>query len=147
MGGPRRVHDAADRRGSGWPPAAVLPERNWCFPSVASLGKHQFHQVPSETEPPCGHACAPLDALRGLGGRTYSGGVLRVLLVVALLAGSIYLVFWSLERRRAAGRAQRQHPSARRPTRRQPPRFVAPDDDEDFLRDLERKRRQEDGPG
>lgn len=74
-------------------------------------------------------------------------GVLRVLLVIALLAGLLYLVFWGLERRRAAGEAQRQHPSARRLGRRQQPaRFVAPDDDEEFLRDLDRRRRQGDGP-
>ena len=72
--------------------------------------------------------------------------MLRVLLVVALVAGLIYLSFWMLERRRAAGEAQ-QHPS-RRPGRKQPPpRFVAPDDDDEFLRDLDRKRRQGDNPG
>jgi hypothetical protein len=73
--------------------------------------------------------------------------VLKLLLVAALVAGLVYTVFWAIERRRAAGRSQTQHPS-RRPLRKPPPRVVAPDDDEDFLRDLDRKRRrQEDEPG
>jgi hypothetical protein len=73
--------------------------------------------------------------------------VLKLLLVAALVTGAVYAMFWLLERRRATGQAQRQHPSGRRPARRRPTRSVAPDDDEDFLRDLDRKRRQEDGPG
>jgi hypothetical protein len=72
--------------------------------------------------------------------------VLKLLLVAAVVAGVVYAVFWALERRQAAGRAQRQHPSARRP-RPRPSRMVAPDDDEDFLRDLDRRRREKDEPG
>ena len=72
--------------------------------------------------------------------------MLKLLLVVAIVAGLVYAVLWALERRRAAGAALRQHPSSRRQTRR-PQRTVAPDDDEDFLRDLDRKRRQEGEPG
>ena len=72
--------------------------------------------------------------------------MLKLLLVAALVAGVVYAVFWALERRRATGQAQRQHPSARRPPRA-PRRVVAPDDDEDFLRDLDRRRREKDEPG
>ena len=68
-------------------------------------------------------------------------------MVAVLVAGIVYAVFWMLEQRRASGRAQQQHPSARRPVKRTPPRIVAPDDDDEFLRDLDRKRRQGDGPG
>ena len=70
--------------------------------------------------------------------------MLKVLLVAALVAGLVYAFFWAIERRRATGSARGQHPSGRRPTRRPPPRMVAPDDDEDFLRDLDRKRRSQD---
>ncbi len=72
--------------------------------------------------------------------------MLKLLLVVAIVAGLVYAVLWAIERRRAAGAALRQHPSSRRQARR-PQRMVAPDDDEDFLRDLDRKRRQEGEPG
>ncbi len=76
--------------------------------------------------------------------------MLKVLLVAAIVAGLIYAVFWAIERRQAAGRAARQHPSGGR-GKRPPTRMVAPDDDEDFLRDLDRKRHrkdpQEDEPG
>lgn len=61
----------------------------------------------------------------------------KFLLVVLLFAGVVYTFFWLLERRRSAGPAPRptQFP---RPTRR----TVAPDDDEEFLRELERRRRR-----
>ncbi len=59
------------------------------------------------------------------------------MLVVLLFAGVVYALMWALERRRAGGSPAPTLPR-RRPT---PPRQVAPDDDEDFLRDLERKRR------
>ena len=68
--------------------------------------------------------------------------MLKLLLVAALVAGLVYTVFWAIERRRAGGRARTQHPS-RRPLRKPPPRIVAPDDDEDFLRWLDRKRRKD----
>lgn len=61
--------------------------------------------------------------------------MLKVLLFAAFVALAIYVVMWAFERRRASGQAQRQHPSTGRP-KRQPPRMVAPDDDEDFLRGL-----------
>jgi hypothetical protein len=68
--------------------------------------------------------------------------VLKFVLVVALFAGAVYLLLWTLERRRSGGSGQ---PSVTRPGRpsRTRPRQVAPDDDEDFLRWLERKRRKD----
>jgi hypothetical protein len=68
--------------------------------------------------------------------------VLKLLLVVAVVALLVYAVMWAMEKQRATGKGR--HPSSGRPTRKQPPRQVAPDDDEDFLRDLDRKRRQDD---
>jgi hypothetical protein len=69
--------------------------------------------------------------------------VLKFLLVVLLFAALVYALMWTIERRRALGGG------GRRPRRGRPrpqPRQVAPDDDEDFLRWLERKRRK-DSPG
>jgi hypothetical protein len=71
--------------------------------------------------------------------------VLKFLLVVLLVAVLIYVltsrVMTANENRRRGG-----HPSQglrfRRPSG-PPPRQVAPDDDEDFLRWLERKRRKD----
>lgn len=74
--------------------------------------------------------------------------MLKFLLVVALFAAMVYAVLWALERRRAGGGGGN---TARRTPRppfgpKPEPRQVAPDDDEDFLRWLERKRRK-DSPG
>lgn len=66
--------------------------------------------------------------------RAYSGPVGKFLLVVVLFAAVVYAFFWLLERRR-----RRSAPV--RPTPR-PKRVVAPDDDGDFLRELERRRRR-----
>ncbi len=72
------------------------------------------------------------------------------MLVVLLFAGVVYALLWALERRRAAGAGKNgSGPGIRRP--RPEPRRVAPDDDEDFLRWLERKQRKDrkkdpDGP-
>ncbi len=70
--------------------------------------------------------------------------MLKLLLVVAMIAGLVYALMWTIERRRAAryggtGTKRRE----RRPQTRQ----VAPDDDEDFLRWLERKRRKDSPEG
>ena len=75
---------------------------------------------------------------------TYSGSVLKFLLVVLLVAVLIYVltsqVMTATERRRS-GHPSRG-PRLRRP-QGPPPRQVAPDDDEDFLRWLDRKRRKD----
>lgn len=75
-----------------------------------------------------------------MGSPLYPGRVLKFLLVIALFAAVVYLLMWTIERRRAA-RAGGSGPSSfgPRPSARQ----VAPDDDEDFLRWLERKRRKD----
>jgi hypothetical protein len=64
--------------------------------------------------------------------------VLKFVLVVALLAGLIYMVLWTVEQRRAG------RPPQPRAGRRSGARPVAPDDDEDFLRWLDRRRRRKD---
>ena len=64
------------------------------------------------------------------------------MLVVALFAAMVYAVMWAIERRRAGGSGQpapRRNPL--RPPSRPQTRQVAPDDDEDFLRWLDRKRK------
>ncbi len=61
--------------------------------------------------------------------------MLKVLLVVALFAVATYLLIRVIERRGVARPVRRSQP-------RPQPRPVAPDDDEDFLRDLERKRKR-----
>jgi hypothetical protein len=63
--------------------------------------------------------------------------VLKLLLVVALFAALVYALMWTIERRRAGGTPRPRR--APKPQTRQ----VAPDDDEDFLRWLERRRRKD----
>jgi len=60
----------------------------------------------------------------------------KFLLVIILFAGVVYAAFWLLERRRAGVRRTRPRPASPQP------RTVAPDDDEDFLRELNRRRRR-----
>jgi hypothetical protein len=64
----------------------------------------------------------------------------KALLVVILLAVTIYLVIRALQR---SGLTAPPRPRPRRP---EPPRVVGPDDDPDFLRDLDRKRRHPEHP-
>jgi hypothetical protein len=58
------------------------------------------------------------------------------MLVVVVFAAAVYTCFWLLERRRA-GRSVTPAPTPA-PGRR----MVAPDDDEEFLRELERRHRR-----
>jgi hypothetical protein len=68
--------------------------------------------------------------------------VLRFLLVVILFGVATYFLVRLLQER---GLAPQQRPKPkRRPST--PPKMVAPDDDEDFLRDLDRKRRHPEDP-
>ena len=70
--------------------------------------------------------------------------MLKFLLVVAAFAVFVYALMWLLERRRAAGSSGTgARPSRTRRNATPPTRQVAPDDDEDFLRWLERKRRKD----
>ena len=64
--------------------------------------------------------------------------MLKVLVLLALLALAIYLVVRTVQ-----GRGTVQKP---KPQRRPPARPIAPDDDADFLRDLDRKRKHPDEP-
>ncbi len=63
---------------------------------------------------------------------------MKFLLVVIIFAVAVYLVTRAIQRRGIA-------PTP--PKRRQPPpRVMGPDDDPDFLRDLDRKRRHPEDP-
>ncbi len=66
--------------------------------------------------------------------------MLKFLLVVALFAGVVYAVAWTFERRRTLGKG---NALPRRRPATPPTKQVAPDDDEDFLRWLDRKRRKD----
>jgi hypothetical protein len=66
--------------------------------------------------------------------------VLKVLLVVVLFAVATYLLIRVIERRGVA------RPVRRRPDPRPQQRPVAPDDDEDFLRDLDQRRKHPEDP-
>lgn len=72
--------------------------------------------------------------------------MLKFLLVVAVVGLVTYLAVRLVQRRLPGGGT----PAVRRPLpgpRPKPkPKMVAPDDDEDFLRDLERKRRHPEDP-
>lgn len=68
------------------------------------------------------------------------GRVLKVLLVVVLFAVATYYLLRLIERRGLS------RPVGRPSQPRVQPRPVAPDDDEEFLRDLNRKRRHPEDP-
>ncbi len=63
----------------------------------------------------------------------------KFLLVVIVFAALVYTFFWLIERRRTGTPGTRPR-SAPKP----PPRTLAPDDDEDFLRDLNRRNKRPD---
>lgn len=65
--------------------------------------------------------------------------MLKLLLVIALFALATYLLVRVIQRRGLLGPTQGR-------TQRPPRRMVAPDDDEDFLRDLDRKRKHPEDP-
>jgi hypothetical protein len=69
--------------------------------------------------------------------------VIRFVVWLLLLAAVLYGLFWTIDRRnRFGGRGGDSGPT---PPPRHPHGPVGPDDDEAFLRDLERKRRREQG--
>lgn len=70
--------------------------------------------------------------------------MLKFLLVIAIFALATYLTVRMLERR--AGNSKRPAAGRPRPQPRPRPKPVAPDDDEDFLRDLDRKRKHPEDP-
>jgi hypothetical protein len=59
--------------------------------------------------------------------------MLRFVVFIALFAMVVYAGFWLLDRRKGGGGRKAAKPIPRGP--------VGPDDDEDFLRELERRRR------
>jgi hypothetical protein len=63
--------------------------------------------------------------------------VLKFLLVVILIAIAVYLTTRAIQRRGITPAPRRRQP---------PPRPMGPDDDPDFLRDLDRKRRHPEDP-
>jgi hypothetical protein len=63
-------------------------------------------------------------------------GVGKFLLVIIVFAALVYSLFWLIERRRGAASGGR----VVKPT----PRSLGPDDDEDFLRDLNKRNRHPD---
>ncbi len=65
---------------------------------------------------------------------------MKFLLFVILLAVVVYLVARAIQRR---GVAPVQRPTIKR---QPPPRVMGPDDDPDFLRDLDRKRKHPEDP-
>ena len=67
--------------------------------------------------------------------------MLKVLLVALVFAALTYGLIRIIERRGIAGR-----PKGRRAAPRPDPRPFGPDDDPDFLRDLDRKKRQPPDP-
>jgi hypothetical protein len=60
--------------------------------------------------------------------------MLRLVVFLALFAAVVYATFWLIDRRNNGGGGQ----TGTKPVPRGP---VGPDDDEEFLRELERKRR------
>ena len=69
--------------------------------------------------------------------------MLKFLLVVIVFAALTYLAVRLIEQRGLMP----DRPTRPRPRpRRQPPKMIAPDDDEDFLRDLDRKRLNPEDP-
>ncbi|GAB6985224.1 hypothetical protein [Nocardioides pyridinolyticus] len=67
--------------------------------------------------------------------------MLKFLLVVILIAVAVYLVTRAIQRRGIA-----PAPPRRPAPKQQPPRVIGPDDDPDFLRDLDRKRKHPEDP-
>ena len=71
---------------------------------------------------------------------------MKFLLVVIVLAVAVYLTVRLIERR--GGRGGSFGAALKRPNRPyRPARPLGPDDDPDFLRDLNRRNRQKDEPG
>ncbi|MGN6782598.1 MAG: hypothetical protein ACTHJH_13950 [Marmoricola sp.] len=69
--------------------------------------------------------------------------MLRLVVWLLLLAAVLYAVFWSIDRRAGAGEGERESWRDRSPRRTPPTGPRGPDDDEDFLRELDRRRREE----
>ncbi|KRF16649.1 hypothetical protein ASG90_10295 [Nocardioides sp. Soil797] len=68
----------------------------------------------------------------------------KFILAILLIAVAIYLVVWLVESRGAIFRRGSRKPAPKRPRDRRPSGPLGPDDDPDFLRDLNRKPRKGD---
>lgn len=69
----------------------------------------------------------------------YIGLVLRLVLYLVFLAAVLYAFFWLLDQRGGgSGDAERRRRTPKGPGTRGP---LGPDDDDEFLRELERRRR------
>ncbi len=66
----------------------------------------------------------------------------RLIVFLVLLAVVVYAVFWLIDRRNEAG-GHKDDPDGGQLRRPRGP--VGPDDDEEFLRELERRRRHDQG--
>lgn len=66
--------------------------------------------------------------------------------MLILFAVATYLLIRVFQQRGMIPQTQTQPRTRPRPKRQGPPKIVAPDDDEDFLRDLDRKRRDPEDP-
>jgi hypothetical protein len=72
--------------------------------------------------------------------------MIRIVVWLLLLAAVLYAVFWAIDRRdRFGGRGGGTRAPKRPPGSPRTPGPLGPDDDEAFLRDLERRRRREQG--
>jgi hypothetical protein len=71
--------------------------------------------------------------------------VIRFVVWLLLLAAVLYAVFWAIDRRYRSGGRGTGSARPTPPPPRQPRGPVGPDDDEAFLRDLERRRKREQG--
>ncbi len=72
--------------------------------------------------------------------------MLKFLLVVIVFAAVTYVVVRMLQERGLGASSQSPQVRKKRPRPTRPPKMVAPDDDEDFLRDLDRKRLNPEDP-
>ncbi len=72
--------------------------------------------------------------------------MLKFLLVVIVFAAATYVVVRMLQGRGLNPSRSPQQVRKKRPRPSGPPKIIAPDDDEDFLRDLDRKRLNPEDP-
>ena len=72
--------------------------------------------------------------------------MIRFVFVVLLFAAMVYLLVRLLDRRSFGGGGKAAHGPTMRGPKTPPPRTIAPDDDEQFLRDLDKRRKEQNPP-